>query len=54
MNNKKYNESMEVSSYNAGRTVANIPRKNWSDGTGDNIRPDSMWVDDRYVDINQK
>jgi hypothetical protein len=34
MNNKKYRESMEVASYNVGRTVANVPRKSWADGKG--------------------
>ena len=45
---------MEVSSYNAGRTVANVPRKTWDDGKANKLRPDTMWYDDRYVDINQK
>lgn len=45
---------MEVSSYNAGRTIANVPRKTWADGTGSNLRSDSMWCDDRYADITQK
>ncbi len=44
---------MEVSSYNVGRTVANVPRKTWVDGTADKLRSDSMWIDDRYVDITQ-
>lgn len=44
---------MEVSSYNQGRTVANVPRRSWSDGQADKLRPDSMWIDDRYADINQ-
>ena len=33
-NNKKYHEAMELSSYNVGRTVANVPRKTWAQGTG--------------------
>lgn len=44
---------MEVSSYNQGRTVANVPRRTWADGEADRLRPDSMWIDDRYVDITQ-
>jgi hypothetical protein len=44
---------MEVSSYNQGRTVANVPRRSWNDGQADKLRPDSMWIDDRYADINQ-
>ncbi len=44
---------MEVSEYNQGRTVANVPRKTWVDGTASHLRPDSMWIDDRYVDVSQ-
>lgn len=44
---------MEVAEYNQGRTVANVARKTWVDGTADKLRPDSMWIDDRYVDITQ-
>ena len=44
---------MEVAGYNQGRTVANVPKKTWVDGTASNLRPDSMWIDDRYVDITQ-
>ena len=44
---------MEIADYNQGRTVANVARKSWVDGSADKLRPDSMWIDDRYVDINQ-
>ena len=44
---------MEVSEYNRGRSVANVPRKTWADGTAEKLRSDSMWIDDRYVDITQ-
>jgi len=44
---------MDVADYNQGRTVANAIRKTWTDGTAENLRPDSMWIDDRYVDITQ-
>lgn len=44
---------MEVPSYNQGRSVANVPRRSWVDGTANHLRPDSMWIDDRYVDITQ-
>lgn len=53
LNNQKYRRAMEVAEYNQGRTVANVPRKTWSDGSADQLRPDSMWIDDRYVDITQ-
>ncbi len=42
-----------MAEYNNGRTVANVSRKSWNDGTSDKLRSDSMWIDDRYVDINQ-
>lgn len=45
---------MEVSAYNQGRTVANVPRRSWADGTSTKLRSDSMWTDDRYVDIGQE
>ncbi len=44
---------MEVAEYNQGRTVANVARKTWVDGTASHLRPDSMWIDDRYVDVTQ-
>ena len=44
---------MEVPSYNQGRSVSNVPRRTWADGTANHLRPDSMWIDDRYVDITQ-
>jgi hypothetical protein len=53
LNNQKYRKAIEVASYNEGRTVANVPRKSWTDGTSEKLRSDSMWIDDRYVDITQ-
>ena len=54
INNKKYKEAMVVGEYNVGRTVANVPRRTWSDGSRQNLRPDTLWADDRYVDVTQK
>jgi hypothetical protein len=51
--NQKYRRAMEVADYNQGRTVANTARRTWKDGTASKLRPDSMWIDDRYVDVNQ-
>jgi hypothetical protein len=45
---------MEVGEYNKGRSVANISTKSWADGAKDKLRPDTMWADDRYIDITQK
>ena len=52
--NLKYRRAMEVPDYNQGRTVADIPLKRWSDGERSSLRPNSIWADDRYVDITQK
>ena len=54
LNNQMYRDVMVVPDYNRGRTVANVPRKNWNDGTRQNLRPDTLWADDRYVDVTQK
>lgn len=43
---------MEISEYNKGRTVADISNKNWTHGTREYLRPDTMWADERYVDIS--
>ncbi len=51
MANKKYNEVMNVPSYNQGRTVADVPRKSWEDGNKQNLRPNTLWADDRYADV---
>lgn len=53
LNNQKYRRAMDAADYNQGRTVANTARKTWTDGTADQLRPDSMWIDDRYVDVTQ-
>lgn len=54
LNNKKYREVMEVPKYNKGRTVANVPLKSWVDGERENLRPNTLWADDRYVDVTQE
>ena len=53
-NNAKYRKSMEVADYNKGRTVADVPLRSWEDGERQNLRPNSIWADDRYADITQK
>lgn len=52
--NLRYKKSMEVPEYNQGRTVADVPLRSWADGERSKLRPNSMWADDRYVDITQK
>jgi hypothetical protein len=54
IDNGIYREAMKIGEYNTGRTVANISRKTWLEGLSDKLRPDTMWADERYVDINQK
>lgn len=54
MSNHKYREVMEVGPYNKGRTVADVPLRNWSDGNRHNLRPNTLWADDRYADITQE
>jgi len=45
---------MDVPEYNQGRTVADVPERTWADGERTKLRPNSIWADDRYVDITQK
>ena len=52
---QEYFQAMEVSSYNKGRSVSEVDgNKRWTDGAHPNLRPDSMWIDDRYVDVTQQ
>lgn len=51
MNNQKYRKVMEVPTYNKGRTVADVPRRSWIDGSL--YRPPTLWADDRYADITE-
>ena len=52
--NRQYRVAMEVSSYNQGRDVAQVPGKTWIDGTRKYLRPDTMWADERYAKITQE
>jgi hypothetical protein len=52
--NIKYRRAVEVSEYNQGRTVADVPHRSWADGERAKLRPNSIWADERYVDITQK
>ena len=42
---------MEVSSYNSGRTTADVSDKNWVHGIRHHLRPDTMYPDERYANI---
>jgi hypothetical protein len=52
--NLKYRRSTEVAEYNQGRTVADVPLRSWTDGERSRLRPNSIWADERYIDITQK
>lgn len=52
--NKLYENAMKVSGYNEGRDVSELEIKNWSHGTRENLRPDTMWADARYANITQQ
>ena len=50
-----YKEAMEISPYNVGRTVSDVDgTRTKIHGTPAYLRPDSLWNDDRYVDVTQK
>eukprot|EP01017_Pseudomicrothorax_dubius_P000470 TRINITY_DN0_c1893_g1_i5.p1 TRINITY_DN0_c1893_g1~~TRINITY_DN0_c1893_g1_i5.p1 ORF type:complete len:275 (-),score=76.59 TRINITY_DN0_c1893_g1_i5:109-933(-) len=51
--NIQYKKAMEVSSYNEGRTLADVSDRIWTDGERERLRPDSMWADERYAKITQ-
>jgi len=53
MQNIQYFRAMEVSPYNKGRSVTDVPDKTWIDGTRLHLRPDTMWADERYSKITQ-
>ena len=45
---------MQVSSYNEGRTPADVSTKTWVHGTSKYLRPNTMYADERYVKITQQ
>ena len=52
---KEYKEAMQVSDYNKGRTMGDLESgAKYSDGSSYNLRPDTMWADDRYVGVTQE
>ena len=42
---------MDVPAYNRGRSVADIPARSWGFGAPYNVRPCTLWADDRYADV---
>jgi hypothetical protein len=51
--NIQYFKAMELSPYNKGRSVKDVPDKTWIDGTRLHLRPDTMWADERYSKVTQ-
>ncbi len=45
---------MKVSPYNEGRTVADISNWTYEHGTRHHLRPNTLWADERYVDVTQE
>lgn len=45
---------MKVSAYNEGRTVADISNWTYDHGKRQHLRPDTLWADERYVDVTQE
>lgn len=48
---EEYHRGMTVSSYNEGRTIADISNKTHVHGTRKYLRPDTMWADERYQHV---
>lgn len=54
ININRYRRAIQVSSYNEGKTVADLERHTWNDGSRENLRPDTMWADERYLNTTQQ
>lgn len=43
---------MEIADYNKGRSIKDIDHsKRYKDGLRANLRPNTMWPDERYIDV---
>ena len=52
---REYQEAMRRGEYNKNRTMADVSKNSsYHMGMANNLRPDSMWADDRYINITQK
>lgn len=52
---KDYHKALEVSDYNQGRSMKDFDdRKRWVDGTASRLRPDSIWADERYINVTEE
>lgn len=52
--NLKYKSVMVVPEYNQGRSIAELPRRSAEYGERTNLRPDSIWADNRYSNVTQQ
>jgi hypothetical protein len=52
--NQTLDRSLEVSSYNKGRSLKDVSDRTWIHGTRKYLRPDTMYPDERYTNITQK
>jgi len=53
VNQIQYNDALQVSDYNKGRSLKDVSDKTWIDGTKERLRPDTLWADERYSKITQ-
>lgn len=52
---REYHEAMKKETYNKNRTMADVSKNSSYDmGMANSLRPDTMWADDRYINITQK
>lgn len=50
----EYDSAMAISSYNEGRSMANVSNKTYVHGTRQFLRPDTMWADERYTNVTSE
>jgi hypothetical protein len=52
---KEYNEATTVSDYNQGRSIQEVADwKRYIHGTRAHLRPDTIWADERYINVTQE
>lgn len=48
-------DAMEISSYNKNRSIKDVDgRKYWIHGKPPILRPDSLWADERYINVTEE
>ena len=51
---QEYDWAMQVGEYNKNRTLSDVDgSKSYEDGLRKNLRPNTFWADDRYVNVTQ-